>query len=121
MKADGIRDLDLARSHIDTYLDMENLLDTGKARAIGVANYSLGYLREVVARASVTPAVVQVELHPQLPQRELVEFCQAQGIHCTAYSPLGSTGAPVAALEEVEELARQKGVTPASILLGYHG
>lgn len=119
--ADGSRDVDFGRHHVDTYLDMEKLLETGKVKAIGVANYSVMYLEELLARASVVPAVNQIENHPLLPQQDVSDFCKAKGIHITAYSPLGSTGSPLLKLPVVEHIAVKHGVSPASVLLSYHG
>jgi glycerol 2-dehydrogenase (NADP+) len=118
---DGSRDVDFSRHHVDTYLDMEKLLHTGKVRAIGVANYSVLYLEELLKRASIIPAVNQIENHPLLPQDDVSDFCKAKGIHITAYSPLGSTGSPLLTLPVVAQISTKHGVSPASILLSYHG
>lgn len=117
---DGSRDLDRTRSHIDTYKDMEKLLSTGKVRSIGVCNYSKRYLEELIPKVSIIPAVNQVENHPLLPQQEIVDLCEAKGIHITAYSPLGSTGSPLMKDPHVVRLAREKGVSEGTILLSYH-
>jgi diketogulonate reductase-like aldo/keto reductase len=99
---------------------MEKLLATGKVKAIGVANYSLRYLNQLLPEATIVPAVNQIENHPSLPQQEIVDFCHEKGIHVTAYSPLGSTGSPMMKEPAVVEVAEKKGVTPASVLLSYH-
>lgn len=99
---------------------MEKLLATGKVKAIGVSNYSKRYLEELLRHASVVPAVNQIENHPSLPQQEIVDFCKEKGIHVTAYSPLGSTGSPLFSAEPIVEVAKKKGVTPATILLSWH-
>lgn len=118
---DGSRDVDFNRHHVDTYLDMEKLLDTAKVKAIGVANYSVAYLEELLARASIVPAVNQIENHPLLPQQDVLDFCKAEGIHITAYSPLGSTDSPLLRLPVVGQIAAKHSASPASILLNYHG
>lgn len=100
---------------------MEKLLKTGKVRAIGVANYSLRYLEQLLPHATTVPAVNQIENHPSLPQQEIVDFCKEKGIHVTAYSPLGSTGSPLATAEPVVEVAKKHNVTPVSVLLSLHG
>ena len=92
---DGSRDLTPERNHVQTYKDMEKLLKTGKAKAIGVCNYSRNYLEELLPQVEVTPAVNQIENHPLLPQQEIVDLCNEKGIIITAYSPLGSTGSPM--------------------------
>jgi len=100
---------------------MEKLLATGKTKAIGVCNYSVPFLEELLAEATIIPAVNQIENHPSLPQQEIVDFCKAKGIHITAYSPLGSTGSPMMKEAPVEEVAKIHNVSPATILLSYHG
>src|ERR1700728_2596397 len=92
---EGNRDSDLTRNHVDTYLEMEKLLATGKVKAIGVANYSAKYLNELLPRATIVPAVNQIENHPLLPQYDVSDYCKAKGILITAYSPLGSSGSPL--------------------------
>lgn len=99
---------------------MEKLLSTGKVKAIGVANYSVPYLEELLAEATVIPAVVQIENHPSLPQQEIVDFCKERGIHVTAYSPLGSTGGPLLTVEPVVKIAEKHNVAPSVVLLSYH-
>lgn len=118
---DGTRDLSLDRSHVDTYLDMEKLLKSGEAKAIGVCNYSVAYLKALLARASVVPAVNQIENHPQCPQQEIVDFCKSKGIHVTAYSPLGSTGSPLMELLEAKNVAEKHKTSAGTVLLSCHG
>ncbi|KAL3420269.1 aldo/keto reductase [Phlyctema vagabunda] len=119
--ADGSRDLVPASewSHIDTWKAMEKL-PKSKAKAIGVANYSVKFLEELLPHATTVPAVNQIENHPSLPQQEIVDFCKSKGIHITAYSPLGSTGSPMLSAEPVVEIAKKRDITPASVLLSYH-
>lgn len=118
---DGSRDLDKHWSHVQTYKQMEDLLKTGKVKAIGVANYSVRYLRELLPHVSVVPAVNQIENHPYLPQQDIVDFCKEKGIHVTAYSPLGSSGSPLLNEERVTEVAEKHGLPASAILLSYHG
>ncbi|GLT92597.1 hypothetical protein SLE2022_104280 [Rubroshorea leprosula] len=75
-----------------TWKAMEALYDSGKARAIGVSNFSVKKLGDLLAVARVPPAVNQVESHPVWQQHKLHEFCKSKGIHITGYSPLGSPG-----------------------------
>jgi diketogulonate reductase-like aldo/keto reductase len=67
---------------------LETLQRQGKARSIGVSNYTIRHLTELLAEADTVPAVNQVEFHPYLYQRDLFEFCVAKGIVIEAYSPL---------------------------------
>jgi len=117
---DGSRDLIKSWSHIDTWLGMEKLLKTGKVKAIGVCNYSLRYLEELLPKVNIIPAVNQIENHPSLPQQEIVNFCNSKGIHITAYSPLGSTGSPMLTEKPIVEVAQKRKISPAQVLLSYH-
>ena len=99
---------------------MEKLVGSGKVKAIGVSNYSVKYLEELLAQATVVPAANQIENHPSLPQQEIVDFCNQKGIHITAYSPLGSTGSPLFTAEPIVAVAEKRGVSPAAVLLSWH-
>lgn len=98
---------------------MEAVLASGKAKAIGVSNYSVKYLNDLLANSTVTPAVCQIENHPQLPQDEVVELCKSNGIHVTAYSPFGSTGSPLFTMDAVKDVAKKHGVEVGTVLLSY--
>lgn len=117
----GERDILWDHDHVATWKDMEKLLPTGKAKSIGVCNYSVPYLQKLLAKAEVVPAVNQIENSPALRQQEVVDFCNEKGIHIVAYSPLGSTGSPLFKAEPVVKVAESKGVSPGTILLSYHG
>jgi glycerol 2-dehydrogenase (NADP+) len=107
---------------VQTWQNLEKLIQThpDKVKAIGVANYSVKYMEKLLAKATITPAVNQIENHPLLPQQEVVDFCKDKGIHVTAYSPLGSTGSPLFKDEGVLEVAKKHSVGPAAVLLSYH-
>lgn len=95
-------------------------LSKAKAKAVGVSNYSVQYLEELLPQATIVPAANQIENHPSLPQQEIVDFCKQKGIHVTAYSPLGSTGSPLFTAAPIVEVANKRGVTPATVLLSWH-
>lgn len=73
----------------ETWKAMEQLVDGGKCKSIGVSDITLDALKEIVAAARIKPSVVQVESHPHLPEWELLEFCQQHGIILLAFAPLG--------------------------------
>ncbi|KAK3138593.1 hypothetical protein QOZ80_5AG0370880 [Eleusine coracana subsp. coracana] len=77
-----------------TWGAMEKLYDSGKARAIGVSNFTCKKLEDLFAVARVPPAVNQVECHPVWQQDKLRKLCQLKGVHLSAFSPLGSPGSP---------------------------
>ncbi len=67
---------------------MEEIARSGRAKAIGVSNYTIPHLEELLQESSIKPVVNQIELHVYLQQPELVKFCQAHDIVVEAYSPL---------------------------------
>jgi diketogulonate reductase-like aldo/keto reductase len=74
----------------ESWEDLETLYREGKVRAIGVSNYNVGHVQELLDHSSIPPAVNQVEFHPLLAQKELLSFCKSKNIHVQAYSSLGS-------------------------------
>ena len=69
---------------------MENLMIELKlTRYIGVCNFNVQLLMDLLSYAEIKPYMNQIELHPYLPQQVLVDFCHKYNIKCTAYSPLG--------------------------------
>jgi D-xylose reductase len=111
----------------DTWGAMEELVRAGLVRTIGVCNYGVSLLRDLLAYARVRPTVLQVELHPYLTQEKLLRFCRDEGIAVTAFSPLGAPsyvplGMATAAdgvLDHpvVVAAARDVGRTPAQVVL----
>ncbi|KAI9229005.1 MAG: NADP-dependent oxidoreductase domain-containing protein [Piptocephalis tieghemiana] len=103
-------------SFVDTWKAMEALLKTGKVKAIGVSNFDITHLKRLLAHCKVRPAVNQVELHPLLPQHDLLDFCTKEGIHLSAYCPIGS-GKAVLDNPAIEEIAKRFDRTPAQVAL----
>jgi len=112
-------------STYETWRAMEKLVTEGLVKNIGLSNYNLQGIREVVSYAKIKPAVLQIECHPYLQQTNLVRYCQDIGIHVTAYSPLGHGASyfddSVSAIREmiVQKLAKKYGVTEAQIVLRF--
>ncbi len=79
---------------IDTWRALEECVDAGLCRNIGVSNFSIKKLKDLRNSARIAPTCNQVELHPFLQQKELVEYCLGERIAVTAYSPLGSKDRP---------------------------
>lgn len=76
----------------ETWAAMEELVDEGLVRNIGVSNFPVSLLHELMTQCRIPPAVNQVEAHPYLQQTKLLRYCQKRGVHVQAYSPLGSPG-----------------------------
>lgn len=72
----------------ETWRALEDLYSEGKVRAIGVSNFKIHHLKELMEDAKITPMVNQVEYHPELVQEELVNFCKENGIQIEAWGPL---------------------------------
>lgn len=89
-------------------------------RKLTPAQYSKLYLEQLLPEAKVVPAVNQIENHPSLPQDEIVDLCKAKGIQIMAYSPFGSTGAPIMTAPVIVKIAEKHGVSAGTILLSYH-
>ena len=114
---------------VETWKGMEAAVAAGLARDIGVSNFSARKLEELAGAARIRPAVNQVELHPYLAQRELVEACRRHRVVVTAYSPLGSRARPETLRQEgepvlledpqVRAVADRSGATPAQVLLAW--
>lgn len=104
----------------DTWRAMENLVDHGKCRAIGLSDIGLDELKPLYESARIKPAVVQVESHPYLPETELLEFCKEKGIVLLAFAPLGH-GMKPGPLEDpvISAIAARVEKTAAQVLLAW--
>ncbi|KAI8866633.1 glycerol dehydrogenase [Ramicandelaber brevisporus] len=101
---------------------MEALVDTGKVKAIGVSNCSIKLLEEeLLPIARIKPVVNQVESHPYLQQKAMLEFGKKHGIHITAFSPLGGGNVDPNVVEDaaVAEIAKKHGVPATTVLLSW--
>jgi alcohol dehydrogenase (NADP+) len=105
---------------LDTWRAMESLVDSGKARAIGLSDITLKELVPLYESARIKPAAIQIESHPYLPETELLEFCKEKGIVFLAFAPLGH-GIRPGLLEDpiILEIAAQVEKTPAQVLLAW--
>ncbi len=102
----------------ETWTRLEQLVDRGLARTIGVCNVTLPQLARLVDTARIPPALVQIERHPYRPRTDLVAWCHARGIRVVAHSPLSAPGLlddPV-----VAAVAAEYDTTPAAIVLAWH-
>lgn len=101
---------------------MEKVLKTGKTKAIGVSNFNIRRLKELLEVAEVVPAVNQIEAHPYIQQKELTDFCTSKGILVQAYSPLGNneTGVPRTIDDPlVHEIAKELDMDAGQVLVSW--
>ena len=86
-------------------------------KAIGVSNYEVRHLEELMSVSTVVPHVNQIEVHPHFQNREVVEFCSSKNIHVTAYSSMGKGKQPLLNDPVVCKIAEICGKTAGQILL----
>lgn len=107
-----------------TYKEMEKAQKDGLVKAIGVSNFGKNNLQHIIDECEIIPAVNQIELHPYLQQKELIEFCKKNMITITAYSPLGSgkhlNEPNVLEDKIIKEIAQKLNITPAQVILSWH-
>src|SRR5947207_5881594 len=111
---------------LEAYRALEKLLADRKVRAIGVSNFMVEHLRTLLARATVVPAVNQIEVHPYFAQREVQDFGAQHGILTQAWSPIGGItfyrdGSHGSTLDDpvIGDIARAHGKSPAQVMLGW--
>lgn len=113
----------------ETWSAMETAHEEGLVRHLGVSNFNIDKLKGLLAKADVAPEMNQVEMHPYLPQKELVDFCRSKGMHLTAYSPLGSGDRAERMKQEnepqlmendtIQSVAKKHDCTPAQVLISW--
>ena len=105
----------------DTWRALEDLHAEGKLKNIGVSNYSRAHLEQLLGNCRYRPSLHQFELHPFLPQEELVQYCRAERIHIQAFASLGGGDnagkSPLLTHCAVQTLAASLNKTPAQVLL----
>ena len=113
----------------ETWTEMEKLVEKGLAKSIGISNFSVQLIMDLLRYAKIRPATLQIEHHPYLVQAGLVKYAQENGITITAYSSFGPASflelnmkdahgaAPLLGHTTVKTIARKHGKTPAQVLL----
>jgi diketogulonate reductase-like aldo/keto reductase len=116
---------DLTRDPSPTWRAMEQLVKDGKTKSIGVSNWTIKDLEHLLSYASIPPAANQIEVHPFLPNTELLDYCIAHSIVPIAYSPLGSqdqvpgTNEKVSTNKDLLAIAQRNGITMAQLLIAW--
>jgi diketogulonate reductase-like aldo/keto reductase len=101
--------------YVEAWRALEQIYSSGRAKAIGVSNFLVHHLQDVLKAARVRPMVNQVEFHPRLVQRDLLDFCRKEAIVPEAWSPLMKGKAGEVPL--LRELAEKYGKTPSQVVL----
>ena len=104
-------------NYMNVYRALEKIYQDGRVRSIGVSNFHVHHLENLLKEATVIPVINQIEFHPHLTQEEVRAYCKEKGIQVEACSPLMNG----ALLEEalIQELASKYSKTPAQIVLRY--
>ncbi|MFJ7953674.1 aldo/keto reductase [Lysinibacillus sp. NPDC096418] len=104
-------------NHVEAYKALEKIYQDGRVRSIGVSNFHVHHLENLLAQTTVVPVINQIEFHPHLTQTEVRAYCHEHGIQVEAWSPLMNG----ALLEEelIQQLAAKYDKTPAQIVLRY--
>ncbi|MCK1984573.1 MULTISPECIES: aldo/keto reductase [Peribacillus] len=121
----GLEYLDLYLIHwpgkdkyLETWRALEKLYKDGKVKSIGVSNFHVHHLENLLANSEVKPVVNQIELHPLLTQVEIREYCAKHEIKVESWSPLGRGNL----LEEptINHIAKKHGKSSAQVLIRWH-
>lgn len=104
--------------YLDAWREMEKIYQSGRVRAIGVSNFTIHHLQDVLQICEIKPAVNQVEFHPELVQPDLMKFCKENQIQQEAWSPLMQ--GRMAEVKTIKELAEKYSKSPAQIVLRWN-
>lgn len=127
---DGSEMVDLKRMPlVETWQGMIALKENNLTKHIGVSNFSIKKINELINETGVCPEALQLELHPFLQQNKIIEFANANNIIVTGFCPLGSSDRPINRISAGEpklfenktiiDIAQEKGNTPAQIMLAW--
>ena len=113
--------------YIDTWREMENAVDDGLVRSIGISNFNYRQTKRLLENCRIRPVTNQIECHPYLAQQKLDEYLRSQNIILTAYGPLGSPDRPWAKKDDpvlleqsdLVNIAAKYNKTTAQILIRY--
>ncbi|KDR82531.1 hypothetical protein GALMADRAFT_237878 [Galerina marginata CBS 339.88] len=116
-------DFELTENPYPTWQKLEEMVEKGKVRNIGISNFNIRRIQNLTANPlKVKPAVNQVELSYWNPQPELLQWSKENGLLLEAYSPLGSAEKVKESLDvaEAKEIAKDLGITPAQLYISWH-
>lgn len=89
---DGTVVLDMSTDLVKVWKAMEDMVDAGLTKSIGVSNFNEDQIKRILKAGRIKPANLQIELHAEMQQKPMLDFCHQNGITVCAYAPLGSPG-----------------------------
>ena len=104
--------------YLDTWRALENIYQIKKARAIGVSNFEIKHLNDIFANCVIAPVINQIERHPNLNRKELIEFCKSHNMNIEAWSPLAR--GKLIDNKTLESIAEKYNKTVAQIILRWN-
>ena len=116
----GTQDVDASVTIKDTYQAMEALVEQGKVKYLGLSNFDLSEIEDVLSWCRIKPVVNQIELHPMLPQRKLVGVSMRKGTNSVAYSPLGHGSNDLFDHPTIQKIAAETGRSAGQVLLKWN-
>lgn len=109
-----------AGNYIAGYKQMEKAYKEGKVRAIGLSNFSIEQIKEILSIAEIRPAVLQTEVHPYSQEKELKKYLESEGIAVQAWYPLGHGDKALLNEPLFSKLGKKYGKSNAQIILRWH-
>lgn len=103
---------------VESWNVMEQILASGRAKAIGVSNFHAQHLTRIIDESDTVPAINQIELHPNLTQRQLKAFSADRGIAVEAWSPLASGG--LLEDQDIAKIGANHGKSVAQVIIRWH-
>ena len=103
--------------NIESWKAMEDLYKQGKIKAIGVSNFKVHHMEEIMENCEIKPMVNQIEFHPSCLEKEIRDFCKKENIVVTGYSPLAN--GKVFECKELVEFSEKYGVSIAQLCIRY--
>ena len=103
--------------YVAAWLELEKIYNSGRAKAIGFSNYQTYHLDELQKAWSIVPMVNQVEMHPYMTQKPLIEYCRKLNINMEAWSPLGAGKSTLFDEPIIVDIAKKYGKVPSQVIL----
>lgn len=123
----GVEYIDIYLLHwpqTDTYIEswkvMEDIYNSGKAKAIGVCNCHIHHLEMLKKNSNIIPMVNEIECHPLFQQREIREYCEKNKIQVIAYTPTGKMCEKIFSSKLLQKIANAHGVEISQVILRWH-